>query len=203
LLASLARSVGQAVKATDLAHDVGGDSGPVAKQTLTAYLDALHRLHLTDDSEAWQPHLRSRARLRTARVRYFVDPSLGPAALDVGSEELMADPRALGFHFEALVIRDLRVYAQRLDGIVSSWRDSNGNKVDAIVTAPGRRWGAFEIKLNPDAVDAAAASLLRFAGTVDTSVHGEPAVLGVITSTGYAGRRPDGVHVIPVTALAP
>ncbi len=203
LLASLARSVGQAVKATDLAQDVGGDSGPVAKQTLTAYLDALHRLHLTDDSEAWQPHVRSRARLRTAPVRYFVDPSLGPAALDIGSEELMADPRALGFHFEALVIRDLRIYAQLLDGIVSSWRDSNGNEVDAIVTAPGRRWGAFEIKLNPDAVDSTAASLLRFADTVDTSVHGEPAVLGVITSTGYAGRRPDGVHVIPVTALAP
>lgn len=203
LLASLGRAVGQAARGAELARDVGGEPGPIAKETLVLYLDALDRLHLTDNSEAWRPHMRSRARLRTAPVRYFVDPSLGPATLGIGSAELMADPNALGFHFEALVIRDLRVYAQPLRGVVDSWRDSNGLEVDAIVSIRGGRWGAFEVKLNPDSVDAAAASLLRFASTIDTTRHGHPAVLGVITSTGYAGCRPDGVHVIPITTLGP
>lgn len=203
LLASLGRSVGQATKATELAKDVGGDDGPIAKETLAAYLSALDRLHLTDNSEAWLPHMRSRARLRTAPVRYFVDPSFGPASLGVGSAELIADPNALGLHFEALVIRDLRIYAQPIDGRVDSWRDSNGNEIDAIVTIGPNMWGAFEVKLNPDAVDDAAASLLRFAANVDNSRHGEPACLGVITSTGAGGCRDDGVHVIPIGTLGP
>lgn len=203
LLAALARGVAQPVKASELAKDVGGESGPVAKETLAAYVNALERLRMLDNSEAWLPHLRSRARLRTAPVRYFVDPSIGPAALGIGSAELMADLNALGHHFEALVVRDLRIYAQLLGGRVESWRDSNGNEVDAVVTIGHSRWGAFEIKLDPAAVDQAAAALLRFAGTVDTARHGEPACLGVITSTGAGGRRADGVHVIPIGALGP
>lgn len=203
LLASLARGVGQAVKLSELAKDVGGEAGPVANETLYGYISALDRLKLTDNSEAWRPHMRSRARLRTAPVRYFVDPSLGVAALNVGSAELQDDPRAAGFHFEALVVRDLRIYSQPLDGVVSSWRDSNGSEVDAIISVRGGKWGAFEVKLNPRDVDVAAADLLRFAANVDTSKHGEPAALGVITSGGYAGRRDDGVHVIPISTLGP
>jgi len=202
LLASLGRAVGQAAKGSELAKDVGGADGPIAKETLAGYLDALERVHLLDDSEAWRPHMRSRTRLRTSPVRYFVDPSLGPAALNIGSAELLADPQALGFHFEALAIRDLRVYAQPLRGVVDSWRDSNGNEVDAIITTR-EGWGAFEIKLNPAAVDEAAAALRRFAANIDTTVHGEPKVLAVITSTGYAGRRDDGVQVIPISTLGP
>lgn len=203
LLASLARGVGQAVKLSELAKDVGGEAGPVANETLYGYMEALDRLKLTDNCEAWRPHMRSRARLRAAPVRYFVDPSLGTAALNIGTAELRADPQATGFHFEALVIRDLRIYAQLLRGEVDSWRDSNGNEVDAIVSLRGGKWGAFEIKLNPGDVDKAAAALLRFAANVDTRKHGEAAALGVITSSGYAGRREDGVHVIPITTLGP
>jgi len=203
LVESLARSVGQPVKLVELAQDVGGEGGPVASETIHAYLDALDRLMLTDNSAAWRPHMRSRTKLRAAPVRYFVDPSLGPAALGVGSAELLADLGASGFHFEALVVRDLRVYAEPLGGGVEAWRDANGREVDAVITLAGGRWGAFEIKLNPAAVDEAASSLLRFAAAVDASRHGEPAVLAVITSTGFAGRRADGVHVIPITALGP
>lgn len=203
LLAGLARGVGQAVKLSELAKDVGGEPGPVANETLYGYMEALDRLKLTDNSEAWRPHMRSRARLRAAPVRYFVDPSIGTAALNVGSADLRVDPRATGFHFEALVIRDLRIYTQPLEGTVDSWRDSNGYEIDAIVGIRGGRWGAFEVKLNPRDVDAAAASLVRFAANVDTSKHGEPAALGVITSSGYAGSREDGVHVIPIGTLGP
>jgi uncharacterized protein len=203
LLQSLGRSVGQAAKASELAKDVGGEDGPIAKETLTAYLSALSRLHLLDNSEAWLPHMRSRTRLRTAAVRYFVDPSLGPASLGVGSSELIGDLNALGLHFEALVIRDLRVYAQLHNARVDSWRDSNGNEVDAVVTAGHDQWGAFEIKLSPDAADSAAKSLLRFKEHVDTERHGEPSCLGVITSTGVGGLRDDGVHIIPIGCLGP
>jgi len=204
LLASLGRSVGQATKSTELAKDVGGEDGPIARDTLANYLSALDRLHLIDNSEAWRPHMRSRARLRQAPVRYFVDPSLGLAALNTGSTELLADLNALGLHFEALVMRDLRIYAQPLRGTVESWRDSNGHEVDAIVSVRDNKWGAFEVKLGHDAVEEAAESLLRFATKVDTSRHGESAFLGVIISNGsYAYRREDGVHVIPIGCLGP
>jgi predicted AAA+ superfamily ATPase len=203
LLESLARGAGQPVKLSELAKDVGGDRGPIAHETLTGYLDALARLRLTDDSAAWRPHMRSRTRLRTAPVRYFIDPSIGTAALNIGSAELRADPLATGFHFETLVIRDLRVYAQLHHGQIDSWRDANGNEVDAILTARDNKWAAFEVKLNPRDIDTAAASLLRFAATIDTRRHKEPACLGVVTSTGVGGRRPDGVQVIPIGALGP
>src|SRR5699024_11700518 len=88
-----------------------------------------------------------------------------------------------------------------MDAEVTSWRDANGNEVDAIVSAGPNTWGAFDIKLNPDDVDKAAASLLRFAKGVETSRHGEPSCLGVITSTGVGGLRDDGVHVIPIGCL--
>ncbi len=203
LLESLGRSVGQAVKGIELARDVGGEDGPIAKETLTAYLTALDRLHLLDNSPAWLPHMRSRARLRSAPVRYFVDPSLGPAALGIGTSELMADLKSLGLHYEALVIRDLRIYGQSIDARVESWRDANGHEVDAVVSIGPNKWGAFEVKLSPDAVDEGAAALLRFKSNVDTSRHGEPACLGVITSTGAGGLREDGVHVIPIGCLGP
>lgn len=203
LLESLGRSVGQAVKAIELAKDVGGEDGPIAKETLSAYLTALDRLHLLDNSPAWLPHMRSRARLRTAPVRYFVDPSLGPAALGIGTSELMSDLNALGLHYEALVIRHLRIYAQPLDGRVESWRDASGHEVDSVVSIGPNKWGAFGVKLSPDAVDEAAAALLHFKANVDTSRHGEPACLGVITSTGAGGLREDGVHVIPIGCLGP
>ena len=200
---SLGRSVGQAVKGIELAKDVGGEDGPIAKETLTAYLTALDRLHLLDNSPAWLPHMRSRARLRSAPVRYFVDPSLGPAALGIGTSELMADLNALGLHYEALVIRDLRIYGQSIDARVESWRDASGHEVDAVVSIGPNKWGAFEVKLSPDAVDEGAAALLRVKSNVDTSRHGEPARLGVITSTGAGGLREDGVHVIPIGCLGP
>ena len=203
LMRSLSRSVGQAPKLSELQKDVAGETGPVAFETLAGYLQSLDRLMLTDNSEAWPTHMRSRTRLRPAPVRYFVDPALATSALGVGPRQLLGDLKAMGFHFEALAVRDLRVYAETEGGQVYSWRDANGNEVDAIVSAPDGRWAAFEIKLNPDDTDDAAASLLRFAGNVETSRAGEPSALAVITSTGYGYRRPDGVNVIPISTLGP
>ncbi|MEA5116207.1 MAG: DUF4143 domain-containing protein [Propionicimonas sp.] len=203
VLASLGRFVAQSPATRALAADAGGDRGPVAAPTIYSHLDALDRLRLLDDSAAWQPHMRSRTRLRTTPTRYFVDPSIATTALGVGSRDLLADLKAAGFHFEALVVRDLRIYSQVLGGRVDTWRDAEGNEVDAIVSLPGGTWAAFEVKMSQNDVDAAAANLLKFSERVDVATQGEPAALVVITATGAAGQRSDGVHVAPITSLAP
>ena len=203
LLKSLARNVGTAAKITALARDVGGAEGPVARPTVYRYLDSLSRLRLIEDSPAWAPHMRSATALQSSPTRYFVDPSIAVAALGQGPTQLLGDLNATGFFFENLVVRDVRIYAQKLGGQVHHWRDNNQNEVDVVVTLPDGRWGAFEVKMNPADTDKAAAFLLSFAEKVDQGKAGPPAALGVITSTGFAYRRPDGVTVLPIGTLGP
>lgn len=203
LLNSLARNVGTAAKVTALAKDVGGAEGPVARATVAGYLDSLSRLRLTENSPAWAPHMRSATPLQSSLTRYFVDPSLAVAALGQGPTQLLGDLNATGYFFENLVLRDVRIYAQKLGGQVHHWRDQNQNEVDVVVTLPDGRWGAFEVKMNPADADKAAAALLSFAEKVDQGKAGPPAALGVITSTGFAYRRPDGVTVLPIGTLGP
>lgn len=203
VLASLARFVAHAPATRTIAADAGGERGPVSPATIYSHLDALERLQLLDNSEAWLPHMRSRSRLRSTPTRYFVDPSIATTALGVSSADLLSDLPAAGYHFEALVVRDLRVYAQRLGGRVDTWRDEGGNEVDAIIAVPGGRWAAVEIKMSTAEVDTAAANLTKFTQRIDTSRQGDPQCLIVITATGSAGVRSDGVHVVPITALGP
>jgi len=203
LLNSLARNVGTAARVSALAKDVGGADGPVARATVDGYLDSLSRLRLTENSPAWAPHMRSATPLQSSPTRYFVDPSLAVAALGQGPTQLLADLNATGFFFENLAVRDVRIYAQQLGGQVHHWRDQNQNEVDVVVTLPDGRWGAFEVKMNPADIDRAAASLLSFADKVDQGRAGTPAALGIITPSGFAYRRPDGVTVIPVGTLGP
>ncbi len=158
---------------------------------------------VVEDQPAWSTHLRSKATLRRGVKRHFVDPSLAVAALRAGPARLLADLNTFGHLFESLVVRDLRVYSQPLDGEVHHYRDSTGLEVDAIVQCSSRTWGAFQVKLGSQAVDTAATSLLRFADGVDLERVGPPAVLAVITGSGYGYRRPDGVQVVPIAALGP
>ena len=141
--------------------------------------------------------------MRSAAKRHFVDPSLAVAALDTTPDRLLGDLETLGFLFESLAIRDLRVYAQASDARVLQFRDAAGLEVDAIIESRAGVWMAFEVKLGQRQIDAAARTLLRFAAKVDTEHIGPPATLGVIVLTGYAYRRPDGVAVIPIGALSP
>ncbi|MFT4259865.1 ATP-binding protein [Microbacterium sp.] len=204
LLAALGRATGTPAKRTTLAAEVGARHGPIAAETLSNYLDALDRLMLIEPLSAWRPHMRSRSRLRASGVQHFVDPSIGISALGIGSQELLTDLEAAGLHFESLVTRDLRTYSQSLNATLSSWRDSQtGAEVDAIVELPDGSWAAFEIKMGEAAADAAASSLLAFANKVDTSRHGEPSALVVVTAGRFVYRRPDGVVVVPITALGP
>jgi predicted AAA+ superfamily ATPase len=203
LLASLARNVATPTASTTLARDTGGVDGPLKDDTVRGYLAALERLMIVEDQPAWAPHLRSRHRLRVAPKRHFVDPSLAVAALRATPDRLLDDLELLGFLFESLVVRDLRIYAQAAKAHVAHYRDESGLEVDAIVEAADGRWMAFEVKLGQGQIDEAAASLTRFAERVDTARCGSPALLGVIASTGYGYRREDGVAVIPVGALGP
>lgn len=203
LLRSLARNTSTEAAVTVLAADAGGGDGPLDRHTVAEYLNILDRLMVIEDQPAWAPHLRSRASLRTSPKRHFVDPSLAVAALGAGPERLLQDLNLLGLLFESLVIRDLRVLAQPLDGQVLHYRDSYGLEVDVVVQLAEGRWGAFEIKLGAGLVDEGAEALLRFRAAIDTRKSGEPAVLGVIAGTGFGYMRPDGVAVIPVGSLAP
>lgn len=197
LLRSLARNNGTYASATGMAEDVGG----ITVQTVLEYLTSLERLMITEDQPAWAPHLRSRSRLRSMPKRQFVDPSLAVASLRTSPEGLLKDMNMLGFLFESLVVRDLRVYAQAVDAQVLQYRDNTGLEVDAVIHCADGRWGAFETKLGTGMVDQGAASLLKFVDRVDTNKCGLPSLLAVITGTGYGYLRDDGIAVIPVTAL--
>lgn len=203
LLRSLARNVATYAATTTLAADTGGAGDALKDDTVREYLDALERLMVVEDQPAWAPHLRSRSSLRSGAKRHFVDPSLAVAALRATPARLLSDLGLLGFLFESLVVRDLRVYAQPLEGQVLQYRDNTGLEVDAIVETADGRWAAFEVKLGPGQIDEGAATLLKFAARVDTDRDGEPAVLGVIVGFGYGYVRDDGVSVIPIGALSP
>lgn len=203
LLRSVARNLATHASLTTLVNDTAGADGQIKDETARRYLSALERLFVIEDQPAWEPHLRSKYVLRKAAKRHFVDPSLAVAALEASPESLLRDLRLLGFLFESLVVRDLRIYAQPLRGRVKQYRDSSGLEVDAIVET-SEAWAAFEVKLGGvKALDAAAASLLRFAKQIDTSRVGEPAALAVITAGGYGYLREDGVQVIPIGAFGP
>ena len=203
LLRSLARNTATEAAITVLAADAGSGDGPLDRHTVTEYLNILDRLMIIEDQPPWAPHLRSRANLRSSPKRHFVDPSLAVAALGAGPERLLQDLNLLGLLFESLVIRDLRVLAQPLDGHVWHYRDNYGVEADAVVQLADGRWAAFEVKLGAGLVDGGAESLLRFRAAIDTRKSGEPALLAVISGTGFGYMRPDGVAVIPAGALAP
>ena len=203
LLAALARGVGTASKISTLVADVAGPDGAVDRRTISDYLASLERLLLIEDLPAWAPHMRSSTPLRTSATRYFVDPSLGVGALGAGPSRLLRDLGAAGLHVESLVVRDLRVYSQPLGGTFSHWRDANGHEVDVVITLRDGRWGAIEIKMNPEEAPQAADSLKRFAAKVDTDRTGKPAFLAVVTAHGPTLRRDDGVAVVPIAALGP
>jgi predicted AAA+ superfamily ATPase len=194
LIQSLARNVSTPVTARTLATDASRPEDPVSDDAVADYLDSLTRLFVVEDQPAWQPHLRSRYRLRRIAKRHFVDPSLAVAALRSEPEALVRDLNFMGLLFESMVIRDLRIYGQAVDGEVAYYQDSSDLEVDAIVQA-GNSWGAFEIKLGGERrIEEGAATLTRFKERIDTSKSGNPAVLAIIVGTGYGYTREDGIQ---------
>ena len=201
-LRALARNIATTVKSQALARDIGAGDDPIDRETVKAYLDALARIFVVDDLPAWSPTLRAAARARTAPKRHLVDPSLAVAAMGADPDRLLAEVDTLGLLFEALVVRDLRIYARTVGASVMHYMEQR-IEADAIVERRDGRWAAFEIKLGPSQVEAGAASLLALARRMEGSRQGPASSLNVVTGWGYGYRRPDGVNVIPVGALAP
>jgi predicted AAA+ superfamily ATPase len=203
-LHALARNVAMEQKIARLAVQTDGIDGPIARTTAYDILSALEHLMVVEAQPPFATHLRSRATLNKAPRTHFVDPSLAAAALSASRQTLLADLNTFGLLFESLAIRDLRVYADPVAGSVQHYRDSDGLEVDAIVQTKSGMWGAFEIKLGTGQIDEAAKTLKDFASKVATEKVGEPAVLGIITASGYGYTRPsDGVVVIPIGAIGP
>lgn len=203
LLHSIGRNVATHASTATLARDAGGADGPLKDDTAHEYLDALRRLMIIEDQPAWGTHLRTTHTLRKAPKLHFVDPSLAVAALSAAPERLLQDLNLLGFLFESLVVRDLRIYAQAAGADVLQYRDSSGLEVDAVIDGIDGRWAAFEVKLGFGQVDEAADNLNRFVNRIDTSRCGLPAALGVIIGSGYGFVREDGIQIIPIGALGP
>ncbi len=203
LIRSVARNVATPAALSTLAADVGGADLVMKPDTAATYLDALERLMIVEDLPAWAPHLRSRTTLRTKPVRHMVDPSLAVAALRATPARLVDNLEYLGFLFESLVIRDLRVYAQAVDAEVFHYREKSGLEVDAVVEAADGRWAAFEVKLGHRWFDAGAANLRRLAARMTRGGRGAPSALAVIVPNGYGRVEPGDVGTIPVAGLGP
>lgn len=203
VLRSLARNVGAKAPITTIASDSGMGGVGVYRSSVSDYLGALDRLMIIEDLPAWGPHIRSKAIVRDSATRFFVDPCLAVASSQASPQTLLADLEATGLLFENLVVRDIRVYVQNFRGRLSQYRDSNGAEVDVIIETFDGKWAGMEVKLGVNQVDAASKKLLEFAKNVDTSRSGSPVFLAVVTSTGYAYVRQDGVYVLPIGLLGP
>ena len=201
ILRSYARNISsQASNRTIQGDSTSGDS-TLDEKTLASYTNAFRKLFVIEDLEAWSPELLSKSVIRSTPKRQFVDPSIAVVALNATPAMLKGDLKTFGFLFESLCIRDLRIYAEAIGGKVLHYRDASGLEIDAIVRVKNDEWGAFEIKLGANQIDAAAKSLLALRDKIDTKYIKAPKFLAVLTGSDCAYTRPDGVHVLPIGCL--
>ena len=206
LLRSYARHQGAAVPISQLYADINSNEGnSLSEATIEVYLRVLRQIFVIEDMPAWNPNLRSRSAIRMSETRYFTDPSIAVAALGIGPDDLLNDVSTFGLLFETMAVRDLRVYAESLDGSLFHFRDRTGLECDAVVHLRNGSYGLIEIKLGGEhLINEGAASLKKLVSLVDTSKMPEPSFMMVLTGVGkYAYRRPDGVDVVPIRCLKP
>lgn len=202
ILQSLARNTATAVEISTIASDTtSGVESTVSRQATYDYMDDFTRLMILVEQPAWNVHIRSSASLRVTPKRHLADPSLACAVLGVSSKNLFDDLNFAGFLFESLVFHDLSVYANYHDAKLSYYRDSYGNEVDIIVEKRDGSWVVFEVKLGDVELDVAAKKLVNFAKNIDKKKSKHPSSLSIITGTGLAYIRPDGVNVLPLGVL--
>ena len=204
LLRSYARNISQQVPLSTIRKDMlANDSSTLDEDTVTDYIKALKKLFVIEDLEAWNPNLRSKAAIRTTDTRHFVDPSIGTASLGLGPKDLINDLKSFGFFFEDMVVRDLRVYAEALDGKLYHYRDSTGLECDTVLHRRNGSYALIEVKLGgKDLIDEGAANMLKLSKSIDTDRMPAPSFMAVIIGVGqYAYQREDGVYVIPIGCL--
>lgn len=204
IMRSYARHQGtQASIATILADIAANEPENVSDETINAYLSALRKIFVIEDMPAWNPNLRSKTAVRTSETRYYVDPSIGVAALGLGPNDLIEDLNTCGLFFETMCIRDLRVYADALGGTVYHYRDKNGLECDAVVHLRNGSYGLIEIKLGGEKlIEDGAKTLTALSNIIDTTRMKAPAFRMVLTGTGdFAYKRTDGIYVVPIGCL--
>ena len=202
-----ARHQGTQVSVATLRDDLrSNDSSTLDENTIASYLDALRKIFVVEDLPAWNPNLRSKTAIRTADTRYFVDPSIATAALGLGPDDMMNDLNTMGFFFEAMCIRDLRVFADALGGNVYHYRDKNGLECDAVLHLRDGHYGLIEIKLGGESlINDGAKSLNTLESQIDTSRMKPASFKMILTAVGeYAYRRSeDNIYVVPLGCFKP
>ena len=204
LMRSYARNQGAQTAYTVIRDDiVANDSESLTEDTVYAYTNALRKIFVIEDMPAWNPNLRSKTAIRTSDTRYFIDPSIATASLGLGPEELIKDLNTMGLFFETMCVRDLRVYAESIDGQVYHYRDKSGLECDTVIHLRNGSFGLIEIKLGGDKlIEEGAETLKAFRDKIDTTKMKTPSFLMVLTGTGrYAYKREDGVYVVPIGCL--
>lgn len=203
LLRSLARNEATTVTNKKLKNDIKEkDDEDIDVETVAAYLDVFQRLFLTDNQKPFEAKLRSSIRIKQAEKRHLSDPSLAAALLNATPEMLLNDLNTLGFLFEALCERDLKIYAESFDAELYHYQDYNNNEMDAVIAMPDGKWCGFEIKLGANQIDMAAENLIKIKNEIKANGGIAPDSLCVICGLSNAAyQRPDGVFVVPITAL--
>lgn len=206
LMRSYARHQGAAVNYSVIAADMQANDGNAPDtDTVASYIAALKKIFVVEDMPAWNPNLRSKTAIRTSDTRYFVDSSIGVAALGIGPKDFLNDLNTFGLFFETMAVRDLRVFAEAMDGSLYHYRDANGLECDAVLHRRDGSYGLIEIKLGGDsAIDEGAKNLHSLGKIIDITRMQTPSFKMVLVGVGkYAYRRPDGVYVVPIGCLKP
>ncbi len=204
LMRSYSRHQGGQVPVSTIVADLKENyNTEVSEATVASYINALKKIFVVEDMPAWCPNLRSKTVIRTSDTRYFVDSSIAAASLGIGPKDLLADFNTYGLLFETLAVRDLRVYAEALDGHVSHYRDRNGLECDAVVHLRNGKYGLVEVKIGGDTlIEEGVKNLKNLSRKIDTDRMNEPSFMMVLTAIGdYAFRRSDGVWIVPIAAL--
>ena len=204
LMRSYARSQSTQTSTDAIRNDmVANDTNSIDTKTVQSYIDALKQIFVIEDMPAWNPNLRSKTAIRTSNTRYYMDPSIGTAALGIGPQDLIDDLETFELMFETLCMRDLRVYADALDGTVYHYRDKSGLECDAVIHLRNGSYGLIEIKLGGEtAIEYGSDTLKKLRDKIDTEKMKKPEFLMVMTGTGqYAYQREDGIYVVPVGTL--
>lgn len=204
ILRSIARNQCAQISISTICADIeNNDTISANRLTIASYIEALKKIFVLEDSLAWNPNLRSKTAIRSSETRYFSDPSIGVAALGVGPNDLINDLSTMGLFFESMCVRDLRVYADALEGSIYHYRDSNGLECDAVLHLRNGSYGLIEIKLGGEKnIEEGAKNLKILASKIDNTKMKAPSFLMILTgTTKYAIRREDGVYVVPIGCL--
>lgn len=201
VMRSLARNISTTAPLTTIVADIASDAEATSDKTVSGYINALRRLMVVEDLPAWNPAVRSKTAIRTSPKRHFVDPSIATTSLRITPEGLLTDFNTFGLLFESLAVRDLRIYAQAIDGEVFHYHDKDELEADAVIHLKDGRWAAVEVKMGAKEIETAAKNLLALEKKINTDKMRAPSFLMILTAGEYTYRRQDGVYIVPIGCL--